>query len=461
MSKKFRSRTGMFVTVMVAMALAGTMTGGSNKAHAASTTPAKGGWTWCTDSVKNGCLEAVTTISPEGVSTTYTDRTQVPSDLNVSGTCTLNGGSGDFCNSNKFETTANNTCNQRADWAGGWTTPSVEMDISWPSKQGWSVKARFSTGDFRPAFLIGRGTRGTRISDDGDGTFTFELTTMIDTAYTGSIPSPKYSAPGQQIPDTESIADSAVDSVHVQLWPRDHLIKTSSSGAPAPCEWYPFSGAWAEANAQGFSWSYSSGSPALAGSGAPTAPNVLKFMAQAPHFKPRDGSKPLEVNPARVQVFLPTSYFTALGYATLDEFDASSYSVSTEDGQTATPTVTKRDDGLLINLGVSHYSAPNPTVTFKVKGAAVATTGSLPVTTPIPAAGASGLTMKKSATKSLSSIISYGGSGRKTWRATGGCTIRSSRLVAPKTSSTCTVVLTVKNSKGRTVVTKRATVKVN
>ena len=71
--------------------------------------------------------------------------------------------------------------------------------------------------------------------------------------------------------------------------------------------------------------------------------------------------------PARIQVFMPAAYFAALGYSSLSEFDSTSYNVTAEDGQVVTPTITPRDNGLLINLGVQHYSSPNPTIIFKSK----------------------------------------------------------------------------------------------
>lgn len=442
--------------------------------HATSDAPAKGAWNWCTDSVRNGCLEAVTTVSPSGASTTYTDASQLPSGLTVSATCSMNGGKGSTCDGNKYQTTANNTCVQKADWTGGFTVPSVEVDVVWPGRTGWSITARFSTGDYQPAFLIGHGTTRTRTSDDGDGTFTFELTSVIETTYMGSTTSS----------DNKTIATSEKESVHVQLWPRDHLIKVNSTSVPRPCDWYPFVGAWAEANAQGFSWSYSSASSTVStGPGTPGTPTTLKFMASAPHYKPRNGSDPLEENPARVQVFLPTSYFRALGYATLDEFDTSSYSVTTEDGQKTKPTVTRRDDGLLINLGLSHYSSPNPSITFKVKGYALPSPSSLPLTVPVIGTASKGTSsgsstgtpsgtksgkskgpatvrMRRSSTKPLWALIRYTGSGKRTYRITGACTISNMKLVTPKRATVCTVTLSVRNQAGRVVTTKKVIVKV-
>lgn len=444
MSRLMGLRTHLLVCVLLMTTLVSLFS--SPRVDAITPTPAKGTWTWCTETVKNGCIEAVTTTSPTGVSTTYTDAAQAPSGLYVSATCQTNGGTGNLCDGNKFQTYSNTSCGQKADWAGGSMIPSVEIDVVWPGKKGWSIMTRFSTGDYQPAFLIGRGTTRTKTIDDGDGTYTFEFTSLIDTSYTGGNIS---MSPTNSV--NETIALGANESVHVQLWPKDHLIKTGNSAIPTPCMWYPFVGAWAEANAESFSWSYSSGiSPVLGGSATSNTPNMLKFMASAPHYKPRNGSEPLEINPARVQVFLPTAYFRALGYQSLDEFDASSYSVTTEDGQTATPTFTTRDDGLLINLGVSHYSAPNPTVTFKVKGASLSdsttsttSTTTAPTTTlpPLPVAVPSRPTAVtvKGARAAITVAVARVTGVTYSANALKGKTRKALRCVSTSTRVTCTV----------------------
>jgi len=249
---------------------------------------------------------------------------------------------------------------------------------------------------------------------------------------------------------------------------------TSSTIAPAAtgCKYYPFDGAWAEANAQSFSWSYSSGDMSA------SVPKVLKFIAAAPHYLPQISGQPLEVMPARVQVFLPVSYFSALGYQSLSEFNAASYSIATEDGQDTKPTATVQDTGVLINLGLQHYSSPNPSVTFVAKGEAVNRTTTMPLTTPKPTASviASPVSvpstvsapakvalpkMAKKATKALTSFISYKTAGAKTWKVTGGCRIVGSKLRAPAKATTCKLTLTVRNSKKKLIATKSQSIRVS
>jgi hypothetical protein len=331
-----------------------------------------------------------------------------------------------------------------------------------------------SMGDFRASFAIGHGTTSTQLIDDGDGTYTFILGATFDTTYT-VIPPPDVLPSGPTGGPTgmnkyyewlkTAEATTASDSVHVQIWPRDHLLNSSLSAKG--CFYYPFIGSWAEANAQGFSWSYSGGATQPSSSTDSTklasSPNVLKFQANGPHYKKRTGSEPLELNPARVQVFLPTSYFTGLGYESLETFDATSYSVTAEDGQTTAPSLSKRSDGILINLGIKHYSAPNPTITFKNAGS----TSTAQTSTTLPALSASTSTsttipsplkMLKAGSRNLSSLISYSGTGTRKWTTSGGCTVLGSKLRAPSRKTTCTVTLTVRSKSNK--VTYRKTVKV-
>jgi len=430
------------ILIASVVALSSFLTVGSSTHTSAATdaTPPVGVWTWCTETIVNGCIEAVTTISPEKAETVYTSKASLPSGLTVIANCSANAPV-NTCDTNRYVTGDDGKCVETATWGGRFTTPSIEFSTMWEGKSGWEIRVRLSTGNFQPAFTIGRGTTSVSITNDGDGTFTYTNTSRREKAYLASIP------PGSNIqigggPESmaaysewlkTAIASEGRDWVHSQVWPRDHLfIGGSFPGLPENgCKYYPFESAWAEANATGFSWSYSSGNSAS------TVPNVLKFTAQAPHYLPQVNGQPLEVMPARVQVFLPTSYFEALGYSSLSEFNSSSYAITTEDGQATTPTATVQDTGILINLGVQHYSSPNPSVTFFV----------------VPK-------MVKKSSKKLSALISYKLSGTKSWKVSGGCTIVGTKLRAPNKKATCKLTLTVRNSKKKIVATKSKTIKV-
>lgn len=434
---------------------------------ATTLTPSLGSWSWCTETVVNGCIEAVTTLSPEKMTNTYFSAADLPAGLTVGARCSGNGPA-TSCDGNKYQNNSDGVCTQRSSWVGGGTTPSIEMDVDWAAHSGWEITMRLSTGNFRPAFLIGHGTRSTQITSDGDGTYTFSFTSMMEFAYSAPLSISRIPA---------DIATYGKENVHVQLWPQDHLLSSymtqpmgsSTSIGRGPCVYYPFSGAWAEANAQGFSWSYAPQYPIIGppSTDSPVA-NKLTFQAAAPHYKPQVGSQPLEVIAARVQVFLPTAYFRSLGYETVESFDSSSYSVVTADGQTTAPIVTSREDGLIINLGISHYSAPNPEVTFVVRGAPLASSDVLKptpalnkpktTTTKIPAPKA--ISVKKNASVSSTRIARQLGVSLKSAKKISLVTSSGSKKVCRVSGQavralkkgTCAVTLkiTAKNGKTKT-----------
>ena len=424
---------------------------------AADTTPTAGSWAWCSPTVVNGCITSVTTISPEKVETTYTDLAQLPSGLTVTVNCD-SVGIVKSCNGNRYEAVAGSSCRDVATWpAGRVIVPDLLIDIIWSGKSGWRVKIQLSTGNYRPAFTIGHGTVSAVTTDDGDETFTYTFVAEIETLYSASPPSSlRMMDPGATARYTEWLATaeatSSSETAHVQVWPRDHLLNPSKSATG--CFYYPFEGSWAEANAQGFSWSYNLDGPST------TTPKKLFFEASAPHYLPRVGTNDLAVMPARVQVFLPAAYFTALGYATLSEFDSSSYSVTTEDGQKVSPAVVEQDGGLRINLGVQHYSSPNPTIVFKSKNEITAVVVA-PTATAAPGTSASTKTVRRSTQKSLTSLISLSKTGTKTYKVTGGCSISGKNLRTPSRKTTCKLTLTVRNSKKKIIATKSQLIRVS
>lgn len=143
------------------------------------------------------------------------------------------------------------------------------------------------------------------------------------------------------------------------------------------CDYIPLNGAWVSANASAFEFGIQTNEVKS------QLPWYFKAMASAPHFVRSDmleiqptstrGTNnlgpfngPLIVNPADIKMWVPREYATKLGYATAAEMQ-SAISVSTEDGQVAKPTVADSNGGFLINFGISHYSAPNPSMRFTPK----------------------------------------------------------------------------------------------
>lgn len=426
--------------------------------HAAvDTAPTAGAWAWCSPTVVNGCVKSVTTISPAKVETTYTDSSLMPRDLSYSIRCSIEPGG--TCDGNKFESVSGGACTQKSTWPStSRGIPDIQIDIAWTGKIGWRVRLELSTGSYQPAFTIGHGTVSAVTTDDGDGTFTYTFVAEIETTYTASPPSdlqmPRDMIRYREWLSTAEADSHTTDSVHVQIWPKDHLLNPYRNATG--CFHYPFIGAWAEGNAQGFSWSYNT--DGAAGASATAPPNRLYFSVYAPHYLPRVGTNDLVVMPARVQVFLPAAYFTALGYATLSEFDSSSYSVTTEDGQKVSPAVAEQDGGLRINLGVQHYSSPNPTIVFKSKNLVtpVVVTPTAP-TTPRTTTK----TVRRGTQKSLTSLISLSKAGTRTYKVTGGCSINGKKLRTPSRKTTCKLTLTVRNSKKKIIATKSQLIRVS
>lgn len=70
-------------------------------------------------------------------------------------------------------------------------------------------------------------------------------------------------------------------------------------------------------------------------------------------------------------------------------------------------------------------------------------------------------TVKRRSQTTLSTIVKSVSPGRKTWSETGACTIKGSKLVAPKTAATCKVRLRVAKSKSFPAMSTLVTVKVS
>ena len=427
---------------------------------AVNNVPLPGKWGWCTNSIVNGCIQSVTTTSPKNVTTVYTNSAalQVLSlDINVH--CGFNS-NWPACDGNKYESIGGGPCLEKSNWSSGpigqiGQLPAFEIDISWPEKSGWLIEVRLSTGNFRAAFTIGHGTTSAITTDDGDGTFTYLYTAKMRKHYYGDYPNLMPGSPDYYAWWNTAQATDFRESVHAQVWPRDHLLTSDVSNG---CKYHPFEGAWAEANASSFSWGYGT-STDLANDGQQVQ-NKLNFKASNYHWLPGNKTS-TNLMPARIQVFLPVGYFLALGYTTLAAFDSSAYSVTTEDNQRTTPKVTELNGGLLVNLGVEHYSSPNPSISFKL-GTDYGKKFKVPPmlkTRPF-------LSVKKSVT--AKSIANYAGLNQAIGSTVSVsvlsvsskiCGVSKSTLLGIK-KGTCQVKVTVKSSSG-TKTSKTVSIKVN
>ena len=126
----------------------------------------------------------------------------------------------------------------------------------------------------------------------------------------------------------------------------------------------------------------------------------------------------LSINPDRVDVCQNEAVFTDLS------IDATTYQYFVE------------DRGVRVKLPQISYSAPVLAV-----GQTGAITATATTTTTAPKAAVVTTTLRKGASSSLATLIRPIGKGKATWRATGGCRISGTKLVAPTKASKCTLTL--------------------
>ena len=139
--------------------------------------------------------------------------------------CTPNG-SQNTCDGNRYESVTDGPCRQKSTWSvAQMVVPALTIDITWPGKSGWGVKVKVSTGNFRTAFTIGHGTTSAITTDDGDGTFTYTFSSEIEKSYSGDAPD------GIGLGQSNyaewlltAAATRFTESIHVQIWSRDHLL---------------------------------------------------------------------------------------------------------------------------------------------------------------------------------------------------------------------------------------------
>ena len=194
--------------------------------------------------------------------------------------------------------------------------------------------------------------------------------------------------------------------------------------------------------------------------------DTFLVTAVSPHFLPPDSSGKSEITPGFVRVFLPKAYITLdRGYKTLSLVTSDRVRLRVA-GENATAKVTAMDHGILVDTGVTHFSAPNPEMmVLKADEPAVNLPTSMSPTVSLPTAGktpaTSFTTLKKGKSKTLSSIAKPKASQRPKWTASGACRISGTRVVASKKSGTCKVTVRVLNTKKKYVVLKTVSYKVS
>ena len=162
---------------------------------------------------------------------------------------------------------------------------------------------------------------------------------------------------------------------------------------------------------------------------------VMRVKTGAPHFL-ADGTT---LHTGSFSAFLPNGILTQWGIKKDEDAlkAALAVSITKDDVSTpATPTFVIGDLGVRVKLARIDYSAPVLAVGQVGAISATATT-----TTTAPKAATVTKTVRKGASSSLTSLIRPSGKGKATWRATGGCRISGTKLVAPAKAGKCTLTL--------------------
>lgn len=334
--------------------------------HAANLHPPLGEWGFCTTASQIGCIKKATITAPGAAAVIATSAEQVTATgVTLSVMCVLPVNTG---------LAAANECSSDFPTAGctdthiGGGLPKLAVSLSaqtYPIR----IELEIATGDYKPRFGMGSGTQKMKISPNGDGTYTYFLDTTIDIIPTAN------NAPAEVLVPTATAAEygarySAWISTAVAdgSFIRGDILATATIGHGL-CD-LNFEGLWFAANSQGFGLTGLGGGPLTCDvnqTQTPCTPNaslVMRLEAGSPHYKQQVPGKELELNPARIVVYLPNKLLAAMGFGDPTTFDARSLSVTTKDGQTTTPTLEPDADGVLVNLGVLHYSQPDPVVTI-------------------------------------------------------------------------------------------------
>ena len=187
---------------------------------------------------------------------------------------------------------------------------------------------------------------------------------------------------------------------------------------------------------------------------------LITVKTAAPHFL-ADGTT---LNEGNFSTFLPNGLLKEWGIQKTEEALKAALAASITKGTTetdVTPALLLTDDGVKVKFPKISFSAP--VISVKQKPAVAATT--VPVTTPAvvttaPTTIPAGKTLKRSKSASLTSLIKPIGSGKQTWKASGGCVIKGKTLVAPKKKATCKVTLKQAKAGKVKASTRSVTVKV-
>lgn len=425
-----------FIAVVVLLGSGLTM---GSRVQGAVSTPTVGDWTFCTSESQVGCIEHFSFEDGGGVMRSYATLNEAQNaGISVTARCYASGASDGApcvppasmgCGSagTNFQVSVNPTpFDENANPRDG----SVFLDRRFV--------VRLRTGDFDPVFAMGGRIDATTRARLSSGLFTFEVEGRIQKSYSVSFsgvsmqPYETYRSRLSEFLGT-SKATSVAYSAGVSVYPSSFL-KSTSVDLNGLCVTMPFTDAFADANGMGFTTTWK---PAR-----PTDPLVstIEMEVSGPHFLPDSNGNDDKFVPARIRFFLPDAFFTSAGYEDPSRFDASRMLITTRDGQKPVPTLTRKATGVLVDYGISHYSAPDPVlklyrsgVSPAVDAVSVTTTTAPAPTTTLPTSAGSALRLSKGKAYTSSRLASAAGLKRPT-----GATV--SLKVVPSSVRYCRVV---------------------
>ena len=424
---------------------------------------ASGSFGFCQSASQENCIEQVVVTRVDGATSTYSSSSALSAD-NVQADigCTAMGGTCDGVVTSTQVTEAAKTCSPITT---DMSMRSLTVSGGVIGHRDWTVQLDARTGTFEPAFSLGNGIVDTRISPDSDGTWKYSITlkpvvqALVTYPAELQLVGPMPSDYTQKV--NAFLATAEATMVHAKagasIWPPSYLYW---SGSPTTgCAYLPLTGMWGTTNGNGFEFGLRKKENAGTG-----LQYEFVFKVSSAHYVKKDmldvevgrfgtyNSGPFSgeriLNPADVRMMLPKAYISALGYAQAGDIPSSALTVTTEDGQTASPKISPRSDGsAILDFGISHFSAPNPAVSVQQNSTVSSSTA---------------VTRSLGRNKSISAakVVNATVKGSKTWTATGRCKVSGSRIVASASTGSCKVTVTVRNTKKKVLFRKTATLNV-
>lgn len=365
--------TGVLLAAVVPLSNGVRAVGSMNEALSASSagvTLPVGDWGMCTDPSQVGCIESMEIEHDDGQMRPVPFHKQpVTGEPYVAVSCVASPSLPGQCLSSDPGVTG-----PTSSQCGVGTPATLRVLARWESKPMRPYRLTIRTGKFEPALAWGSGIASTAFTTTDSGNFVFTLEGFTDARQMVRFP-PTLIEPAPSAVYRErlltflstAVADYVWETQQVVVYPPSALrvpIPQTPTAPAGGCFDVPGNGIWAEANAQvfsyGMSWNQADGFTSV----------KFNFEARGPHFQlgtsPADG----RLVPARIRMFLPGRYLASLGYS-VDTFDSSALKVTTSDGQVAIPSVAARGDGVVVDFGIKHYSAPDPTLEIAKRGSGV------------------------------------------------------------------------------------------